>query len=412
MLIELRDINDETFGLNPDHIVTYHRIEGTDNYLLRTVVEDRTIDSGTMVYLHSIPTLSLSIIKLNEDELSRCKKQVSKMFPRLNPRIILSDKLNKTYFPKDTVQLDAEIIDSSETALTWKSSDENIATVDDNGLVTFISPGTIAVTASNPNIPVTGTCMLMDNVPVVTLWDKEMTLTVDSDMLENPSIGVRFSTPLNHDEINWSSSNSEVVSVDSLGRLSIHKPGEVYIEAELRGATDVCKVTIPEAKVSIVNTVNEHLYIEDVIELKVQLENLKYNNVVWESSDPSVARVDSGIVTTVSGGSVTIRASVHGIEAIQNIVVNTIEISTPEKLELEEGTSTPFAYHVIGSREEWISVNNTDPTVISYDPENGLVKGLKEGSASLIVRSRDVFKTCLVTVAKAIPPEPELEEVE
>ena len=51
----------------------------------------------------------------------------------------------------ETAQLSAEVIPSyaDNTRVTWKSSDENVATVDEKGKVTAVGNGTATITATS-----------------------------------------------------------------------------------------------------------------------------------------------------------------------------------------------------------------------------------------------------------------------
>ena len=67
---------------------------------------------------------------------------------------------NGAIAPETTVQLTAVVTpdDATDQEVTWTSSDETIATVDNNGLVTAVADGTVTITAtsvSNPSVSAT-----------------------------------------------------------------------------------------------------------------------------------------------------------------------------------------------------------------------------------------------------------------
>ena len=65
-------------------------------------------------------------------------------------------------------------------AVTWSSSDEDVATVDENGVVTAVSGGTATITATsvvNENITATCDVRVLKHTTGITLDQSEMTLT-------------------------------------------------------------------------------------------------------------------------------------------------------------------------------------------------------------------------------------------
>ena len=91
-----------------------------------------------------------------------------------------------------TTKLVAQVRPSNanDTSLTWKSSDESIATVDNQGNVTGVSAGAVTITAtSNENSEISATC----EINVVTLTGEQSvayTAVVDEDALYkfNPAL--------------------------------------------------------------------------------------------------------------------------------------------------------------------------------------------------------------------------------
>ena len=75
------------------------------------------------------------------------------------------DQTTVTITRGETLQLHATVIPAAAygTVLTWTSSDENIATVSENGLVTAVSAGTATITVSSGNISATCEIEVKDN---------------------------------------------------------------------------------------------------------------------------------------------------------------------------------------------------------------------------------------------------------
>ncbi len=118
----------------------------------------------------------------------------------------------------DTMQLTAEITpeDADYTDITWSSSDESIATVDKNGVVTGVAKGTATITATaehdgvsktfDVHVFVPATKITLDQSDIrVKLNNKDtiqLTATIEpEDALEFPDL-----------EVNWESDESRVVT--------------------------------------------------------------------------------------------------------------------------------------------------------------------------------------------------------
>ena len=126
--------------------------------------------------------------------------------------------------------------------------------------------------------------------------------------------------------------------------------------------------------------------------------NATINDVVWESSNPQVAKVDqSGIVTALSAGIATITAkSIDGtnVSASCNVVVNSVEtkitLSQTEAIMLVNDIIT-LTYSVTPSivSVEW-STSNQNVAYIKKNTDNSLtVLGMADGEAIIIAKATD-----------------------
>lgn len=136
-------------------------------------------------------------------------------------------QLYATVTPEDAAQ---EVI--------WASKDEGIATVNQQGKVTAVATGRTEITATAGNIVASSTV----TVQGIVLTETELTLRERQNHTLQYNV---FGAALKDRQIQWSSSDKNVVTVDS-GYLYAVKEGEATITATVQGTaySNQCKVTV------------------------------------------------------------------------------------------------------------------------------------------------------------------------
>lgn len=152
---------------------------------------------------------------------------------------------------EETFQLTATITPDVKgyNDIIWISSDEDIATVDDNGLVSTVSPGECVIIASSEFDPsVYAECKVNIKEPVII---EEITLNMDAVEIELDKT-IQLTAAINPDiegynGLIWSSSNDSVALVNETGLVTAISEGECFILASSEYAPSVyaeCKVTV------------------------------------------------------------------------------------------------------------------------------------------------------------------------
>ena len=139
--------------------------------------------------------------------------------------------------------------DAFNPHVTWSSSDESIATVDQNGLVTALVGGTATITATaTDGSGQTATCELTitQMVTSITLSETHMFLGLDEFVRLTATV-----LPANaaNKNITWTSSNPDVAPVRN-GRVDAYDYGEAIITcaaADGSGVLATCKIIILNA---------------------------------------------------------------------------------------------------------------------------------------------------------------------
>lgn len=158
--------------------------------------------------------------------------------PELTVAVGKTGNINAVALPKD----------SSDKTLTYKSSDESVATVDSAGKVTGIKKGKAVITAASVN-GVHAECEITVKQPVtgVRLNKKSLELEVAgtaSIEAELSPKGANMNT-----EVTFSSSNKSVAAVDAKGNITAISEGEATITATVldvdgKKLTAKCIVTV------------------------------------------------------------------------------------------------------------------------------------------------------------------------
>ena len=147
-------------------------------------------------------------------------------------------------------KLSAKVIpnDVSDTGITWKTTNKNVATVEENGKVTTVGNGKCKIIAtSNMNKEIYGECDVTVNMPVKIALSKT-SIKVTRKMSINLKAKIK---PLNapNKSIKWKSSNSFIASVDKNGKVTVKKSGRVTITATSVANKKIVAVCIVNAKI-------------------------------------------------------------------------------------------------------------------------------------------------------------------
>ena len=210
--------------------------------------------------------------------------------------------------------------------VVWSSSDTTIATVDNNGKVLGLKPGSVKITAKiNERILAECVVNVVDangdmggKYNAVEVYPSSITIDESSKEIsvgENYKIEVKL-LPANvtNDALTWSSSNPSVATVYN-GEVVGVSPGTVVITVktinDLVEAVTVTVKGVPVQELKIDKT-NESITINGSVTLVAETVPADATDpgITWSSSDDSIAVVDkNGKVTGKKEGSVTITAT-------------------------------------------------------------------------------------------------------
>lgn len=200
--------------------------------------------------------------------------------------------------------------------ITWSSSNPDIAEVDNTGIVTPKTPGNAVITAKTEDGGFTDTCQVtvrtIVNPTGITLNKTSADLVIGkSDKL------TALLTPedCTETDFNWSSDNSDIVSVDCEGNITAKAEGSALIKATTAdgnySTSCYVRVVVPATGISLdKNSLSIVVGNSVTLNPSVQPAGATIKDVLWHSGNPNVATVDdNGLILAVGTGTVLITAT-------------------------------------------------------------------------------------------------------
>ena len=132
--------------------------------------------------------------------------------------------------------------DATDKTVTWKSSDESVATVDKDGVVTAKKAGTVTITATaggvSGTLHITVTAKPVETVPVTSVEvtvEAGTTVSVGKTLQATATVKPGNAT---NKKVTWKSSGESIATVDANGVITAKKAGKVVITATSTDGTD------------------------------------------------------------------------------------------------------------------------------------------------------------------------------
>ncbi len=343
-------------------------------------------------------------------------------------RITLSASTGLALTKGQTQKLTATVAPANATnkTVTWKTSNKNVATVSENGLVTAVGGGdaTITCTAKDGS-NVKATCKVTVTVPIsgIQLSQTSAALTVGDTLTLTKTI---YPSDATNQAVTWTSSSDAVASVDSNGKITAKTAGSVVITCKSvsdNSVVGICNVTV-KAKVQTpseikVNKITLNKTTASVTKGKtLQLTatvtpgNATKKEVKWSTSNKNVAMVStSGLVTAKSAGTAIITCTAQdgsGVKATCKITVKNPVVKVT-KVTLNKTTATLAPKETLTLKATVAPTNATNKAVtwkssntkIATVSSSGKVTAKAAGTVTITCRAKDGSgkkATCKITV--------------
>ena len=372
---------------------------------------DVSVDAtGTVKVLRNFTTPVVITATTNSGGISQtCKVSVNSIAV---DGIALSDT-SATIYKGSWKQLSAVVTPTgaADPAVTWISSDTTVATVDSTGKVTAVGTvpadktyieTTITAQTSNATVYATCTVRVLSSVLItgLTLNKSELALNVGDE--ESLSVTGSPSNATNKTLV-WTSSNPEVASVNSSGKVIAASKGTAVIRADSTDGSNKyvsCVVTVNNIQVLNVSFDKSSLDLSEgdtaSIVATVYPTNVTNKTLKWTSSNSSVATVDSKgnvVAGGTKGYSIITATATDGsgkfaecvVLSKPKIHVTGLTINYGASLDLLANDSTYLKATVLPANASsqtvtWASSNTAIATV---DASTGLLKGIALGEATI-----------------------------
>lgn len=225
-----------------------------------------------------------------------------------------------------------ELVD--KLGMSYTSSDPNVLTVDENGNITAVGIGTAEVAVSSKDgkittskvVEIVVTPVSLNMVDSITLM-KEKNSKAKLEAVVQPKDAT-------HVEIEFTSSNEDVATVNSNGEINAVDVGETTITASIKETdlTAECVVTVvPDLETIELSDTSLKLKKDDTAQLTATAnpDGASIDGIAFASDTPDVATVDAeGNITAIADGKATITASVGDVSAECVVTVDST-VSTP-----------------------------------------------------------------------------------
>lgn len=293
-------------------------------------------------------------------------------------------------------------VDATNQEVEWTTSNDSIASVTDEGLVTAKMGGEVTITATSEENPaVNAVCKI--TVPQVAMNASNVVLQVGTT---SSAVKVLSCFPTTDKVASYKSSNTKFVTVDSTGKLTAVRIGSAKITVTMRsGATTTYNVVVQKKAVVTkslkLNANNLTLKAGAKKTLVVQRNPITATDqLTWTSSKESIATVDAnGKVTAISAGTTTITVKANGKKATCRVTVPAAITLNESSAKLKVGAKTGIEIKSHTLASDKVASYTSDNKKVATVDKKGVVKAKGKGKAVITVTMKSgATATYVVTV--------------
>ena len=351
--------------------------EGTD-----TAFEDKDLTSGKYIYTVK------AIVDENEADANLYSNSVSEeseavIIPEPVTGIeVANDYQHMGLFVGGSGKIRYSVLpgNATNTNVTFKSLNEKVATVDANGVVTGVSEGNADIVITTEEGGFEAKCTVrvdgIDARGIERVGDKTVTMGLNQTRQLQVKITPSDTTNKN---VQWTSSNNSVATVDSNGVVTSKNSGSTIITATTHNGlkteffieveTSVTNITLNS------NEINLNPGGTFKLDATVNPSNASNKNIKWISANESIATVDqSGNVTADVAGTTYISAVSADGKIIATCTVNVSKpvVTKPAKVKIKSAKKKGKKVTL-----KWKKISDAAGYVVYMKTNSGKFKAVK-----------------------------------
>ena len=294
--------------------------------------------------------------------------------------------------------------------LHYESSDERIATVDKNGVVTGVASGEAIITVKGDNGVSVSTKIIVGGEVDTSIEITNGNITMNVGDVEYLDAIVLPTSAVDRTVI-WTSNDESIVTVSSYGRLVGVGVGETTVTAtSASGHISTINVIVDYQPVSSIYLYSTYSIMNvgdskriERITITPYIED--YSNVVFSSSDDEIMTISSlGVMTAHKEGRVTIYA--HSLDGkvssslnffVSNVGATKVIVSRQAEVQMNSSYQINASVFPSNTTDQTLTYKSNNPDIATVD-ENGVVSPINIGTAEIEVICGKVSTKCYVTV--------------
>ena len=301
----------------------------------------------------------------------------------------------------------------SNEKLTWSSSDNRIITVDQNGKVSIVKPGTAHINVMTSN-GLLESCKftILQGMESIVLDETELVMYVGQTYRMTYSV---FPATTSDTTLKWTPTNSKVVTVDNTGFFTAKNTGTCVVTVQAMDGSGVfttCTVTVLRNASGITLDVKDlKLNVGETYQLEALLNPAdSTDTILYESSNKKIAEVSAGGKITAKGkGSCVIFARTDGgSSAYCNVTVSqqvTGLTVSPDSASIEVGEVLELTATITpgNASDKEVTWTSDDPSICTVN-EDGEIKGIKGGATLIkcVSEDGDLMAYSMITVIEKV----------
>lgn len=351
--------------------------EGTD-----TAFEDKDLTSGKYVYTVK------AILDENEADANLYSNSVSEeseavIIPEPVTGIeVANDYQHMGLFVGGSGKIRYSVLpgNATNTNVTFKSLNEKVATVDANGVVIGVSEGNADIVITTEEGGFEAKCTVrvdgIDARGIERVGDKTVTMGLNQTRQLQVKITPSDTTNKN---VQWTSSNNSVATVDSNGVVTSKNSGSTIITATTHNGLKTeffIEVETPVTNITLnSNEINLNPGGTFKLDATVNPSNASNKNIKWISANESIATVDqSGNVTADVAGTTYISAVSADGKVVATCTVNVSKpvVTKPAKVKIKSAKKKGKKVTL-----KWKKISDAAGYVVYMKTNSGKFKAVK-----------------------------------